>query len=104
MTPRTNRSGVRRVIPGHIRVSGDPLDGPGDGAGCQEGPEPRDEGRVGALCDPLLPEAAFGVPAVGENDAGVCRGVVSQRGPLSRDVLEDHPNGPELPELVGAAP
>ena len=55
-----NRSGVRvrRVVPGHIRVSGDLLDGPGDGAGRQEGPEPRDEGRVSALCVPVLPEAA----------------------------------------------
>jgi len=37
-----NRSSVRRVVPGHIRVSGDPLDGPGDWAGLKEGPEPRD--------------------------------------------------------------
>ena len=55
----SNRSGVCRVVPGHIRVSGDPLDGPGDGAGRQEDPEPRDEGRVSALCVPVLPEAAL---------------------------------------------
>jgi len=97
-----NRSGVRRVVPGHIRVTGDPLDGPSDGAGRQEGPKSRDEGRVGALCVPVLPEAAFSVLAVGEDDA-VCRGVVA-RADLRLDVLKDHPNGPELPELVGAAP
>ena len=45
---------------------------PGDGADLQEGPKPRDEGRVGALFVPVLPEAAFSVLVVGENDA-VCR-------------------------------
>ena len=54
-----HRCGVRRVVPSHIRVSGDPFDSPGDGAGLQEGPEPRDEGRVSALCVPVLPEGSL---------------------------------------------
>ena len=31
------RGGVRRGVPGHVCMSGDPLDGPDYGAGLQEG-------------------------------------------------------------------
>ena len=41
-----HRSGVRSVVPSHVRVAGDPLDSPVDGAGLQEGAEPCDEGCV----------------------------------------------------------
>ena len=98
----TPHRGVRRVVTVHICVSGDPLDCPTYGAGLLEGAEPLDEGRVSPLCVPAFPEAAFGVLAVGE-DGAMRRGVVASEG-LGRKVLEDHPDGPELPKLVGAAP
>ena len=48
------RSGIRRVVPGHIRVSGDPLDGPSDGPYAFK---PRQNGR--GVIDPTPPSILY---------------------------------------------